>query len=452
MQEPFLRTQNRCYNFAYMKLFFTRKNFWVAVLVIVVLVGGFQFIKSKTSSKVVYQTSAEADPYVRFEMEAYDKITKNYWNAPDKYDLPNFFKLAVEKAGGVNVTLATSTRSATAEMLAGVFKNATSTDARKNLALNVVSMVLYNLQPIGRNGLLSQTQETAFRQNVSNVDPSKDLYQNLGLEKGATPKEINQAYEQKVAVLKEATSTEAKAELKMVAYAHSVLTNSNSKQLYDEAKIEPTVFSRVMGRTLYLYLNKMSPTTLREFALSVDSASTTPGLDSMILDLRSNVGGSLDFLQNFLGIFIGQNQYAFDLFHQGNYDVQRTVQPKFDELTRFKDIAILTDSMTQSTAELTTATFKKFNLAHVVGTPTRGWGTVENTYLMETDIDPANKYLLLLVNNVTLRDDNQSIEGQGVDPDININDTLWKSKLNNYFRSPSLIQALSESANKPPIQ
>lgn len=435
-----------------MKLFFTRRNFLIVALIVVVLIGVFQFNKSRTSSKVVYQTSAENDPYVRFEMEAYDKIAQNYWSAPNQYDLSNFFKLAAEKAGGVSVTLATSTRSATAEMLAEVFKNATSTEAKKTLALNVVSLVLYNLQPIGRNGLLSQAQETAFRQNVSNVDPSKDLYQNLGLEKGATPKEIDQAYEEKAAVLEKATSTEAKAELKAVAYARSVLTNQNSKQLYDEAKIEPTVFSRVMGSTLYLYLNKISPTTLREFALSVDSASTTPGLDSMILDLRSNVGGSLDFLQHFLGIFIGQNQYAFDLFHQGNYDVQRTVQPKFDELSRFKDIAILTDSMTQSTAELTTATFKKFNLARVVGTPTRGWGTVENTYPLETDIDPANKYLLLLVNSVTLRDDNQSIEGQGVEPDININDPLWKSKLKNYFHSTSLIKALSESANKPPVQ
>lgn len=435
-----------------MKLFFTRRNFWIAILVIFVLFGGFQYNKSRTSSKVVYQTPAESDPYVRFEMEAYDKITQNYWSAPNQYDLSNFFKLAVEKALGVNVVLATSTRGATAEMLAGVFKNATSTEVKKNLALNVISLVLYNLQPIGRNGLLSQAQETAFRQNVNNVDSSKDLYQNLGLEKGATPKEINQAYEEKAAVLEEATSTEAKAELKTVAYAHSVLTNQNSKQLYDEAKIEPTVFSRVMGSTLYLHLNKISPTTLREFALSVDSASSTPGLDSMILDLRSNVGGSLDFLQHFLGIFIGQNQYAFDLFHQGNYDVERTLQPKFDELSRFKDIAILTDSMTQSTAELTTATFKKFNLARVVGTPTRGWGTVENTYPLETDIDPANKYLLLLVNSVTLRDDNQSIEGQGVEPDININDPLWKSKLKDYFHSLSLIKALSESTNKPPIQ
>lgn len=435
-----------------MKLFFTRRNFWIATLIVFVLIGGFQYNKSRTSSKIVYQTSAENDPYVRFEMEAYDKITKNYWNAPNQYDLSNLFKLAVEKAGGVNVTLATSTRTATAEMLAGALKNATSTEARKNLALNVVSLVLYNLQPVGRNGLLSQAQETTFRQNVSNVDPSKDLYQNLDLEKGATSKEINQAYEEKVAVLEKATSTEAKAELETVTYAHSVLTNPSSKQLYDEAKIEPTVSSRVMGHTLYLYLNKISPTTLREFALSVDSASTTPGLDSMILDLRSNVGGSLDFLQHFLGIFIGQNQYAFDLFHQGNYDVERTLQPKFDELDRFKEIAILVDNMTQSTAELTTATFKKFNLAHVVGTPTRGWGTVENTYPLETNIDPVNKYLLLLVNSITLRDDNQSIEGQGVEPDINMNDVLWKNKLKNYFRSTSLIQALSESANKPPRQ
>jgi len=33
----------------------------------------------------------------------------------------------------------------------------------------------------------------------------------------------------------------------------------------------------------------------------------------MIIDLRGNIGGDLDFPQAFLGLFIGPNQYAFDL-------------------------------------------------------------------------------------------------------------------------------------------
>lgn len=428
----------------------------IVVFVFVALLGGTYFFFFRSSAPV-YATPQEADPSVRFAMEAYDAITEHYWIKPGMFaqfntpELPKLFELAVQKVGST-ATLATSTRSGTALLLADALKSATSTEAKRQFALQTLAVVLYNLPPTGRDSLLSKQQETALRQDVANVNPGTDLYQNLGLQKGAAVAEVDKAYAQKAAELKNATSTEAKAELKKVAYAHGVLTNTVQKQLYDTAQIEPSVFAHVLGHTLYLSFNKISPTTLQEFALSVDAASTTPGLDSMILDMRGNVGGSLDFAQAFLGLFIGGNQYAFDLYHQGDDQVQRTTQQQFSELSRYGEMAVLTDNMSQSTAELTTAILKRAKIAHVVGTKTRGWGSVEDTYPLKTVIDPSTSYSLLLVNSLTLRDDQQPIEQNGVIPDVDTSKTDWQKELSKYFTSPSLIKALTTQATAQPLR
>ncbi|MES2014500.1 MAG: S41 family peptidase [Patescibacteria group bacterium] len=435
---------------------FVLKNKWIVLCAMLVLVFGagvYGWTAVQSAPKAPhYQTPEEADVYVRFDMEVYDKILTNYWMKAEDLKLPELFRLSVEKATQNPATLPSPDRGGVAKMVEGAFKNATSTDGRKQLALSLAAVALYNLPPAGRDGLLSKTEEVALRENVSNIDTSKDLYQNLGLQKGASTEEVNQAYAKKTAELKQATSSEAKAELEKVAYAKTVLTDTNKKTLYDQAGIEPTVFPHIFGTTLYLHVDKISPTTLREFALAVDAASTTPKLDSMILDFRGNIGGALDFLPNFFGLFVGANQYTFDLFHQGDYQVERTTQGKFDELGRYTEMAILTDAMTQSTAELTAATFKKFNRAHTVGVTTRGWGTVENTYPLETRIDPATTYSLLLVNSITLREDNQPVEGRGVDADVDTSKVGWENKLPNYFDSASLISAIRKTATKPPLK
>ncbi|MES2135346.1 MAG: S41 family peptidase [Patescibacteria group bacterium] len=435
---------------------FLIRNRWLAIcLALVILFGGGALLGWQVSLRepaVTYQTPQEKDLYVRFDMEVYDKVLTNFWMKPDELKLHELFRLSAEKVASTSMTLATTDRAGTAKMLEDAFKIATSTDHKRQMALSIAAVVLYNLPPTGRDGLLSKSEEVALRENVSNIDTSKDLYQDLGLEKGATVAEVAVASKKKMETLQRAMSTESKAELAKVAYAESVLTDVNSKALYDQSGIEPTVFHRVIGTTLYFHIEKISPTTLREFGIAVDTASTTPGLESMILDVRGNIGGSLDFLPHFFGLFVGGNQYTFDLFHQGEYTVERTQQEKFDQLARYKDIAIITDSMTQSTAELMASTFKKFNRAHVVGGTTRGWGTVENTYPLETTLDPTTSYSLLLVNSITLREDNQPIEGRGVDPDIDTSKPGWEKKLPVYFKSSSLISVIRQVALKPPLK
>ena len=435
----------------YLFEFLKSKTFWFSALAIFIIAGGSYYWQTTRGEGETFKTTEEKDAYVRFEMEAYDSIKENYWKKLEDADLAQLFQLSLAKAANLAITpaLPANDRAGTAKMFAAAFDSAAGTEAKKELARSTLIVALYNLAPAGRNNLYSEKQETAIRREVANINPSRDLYGDMGLQKGASDAEIESAYKKKKEVLEQASTAEAKAELEKIAYAHKVLTDADDKSRYDENRVEPTAFARVIGKTLYISMSKISPTTLQEFGKAIDNASTTPSLASMILDFRGNIGGALDFAAYFFGLFVGQNQYAFDLFKQGEYEAQRTMIGKLVELARYKEIAILTDGMTQSTAEVITAMFKSFNLARVVGTPTRGWGTVENTFPLETIIDPSEKYSLLLVRYLTLRDDGQPIEGTGVSPDVDTNDKNWRDKLGTYFRSQSLIDAILQTAPKP---
>lgn len=395
-----------------------------------------------------------SDAHTDFLMEVYDIIQKNYWMKVPDDKMARLFQASVEKAAKLDAvpTLVTADRAGVTKMVSQVLKNATSTQAKKQLALDILTVATYNLEPVGRNGLYSHVQEKALRQNVSNVNPDTNLYANLGVEKGAPAAVVEKAYEEKAKVLTASSAPEAKEELKKITYAKKVLTNENNKKMYDESQIEPTINGKIIGTTLYLAISKISPTTLIEFGNILLSASTTPRLDSMVIDFRGNVGGALDFIQVFLGAFIGDKQYAFDLFHQDEYQVQRTTINKFEPLARYRELAILTDNMTQSTAEATAATFKRLRLATVVGGTTRGWGTVENTFPIKTVIDENETYSLFLVHSLTLRDDNQPIEGKGVTPDIDKDSKAFSSELREKLRNPSLIKAVEQMIQGGPLR
>jgi hypothetical protein len=413
--------------------------------------GSYSYLNSEEQiATIAYATPEEQDPYVRFQMEAYDSILKNYWKKASEADLAGLFQLSLQKVSGSSTPLVSNDRSGTAKMLASYLQTVPD-DKKKQHTIDTLIVALYNLPPEGRDQLLSFKQEKELREEVSNINPEKDLYADVGAQKGASITEVKAAYEEKKEVLEKENTAEAKQQLAQATYAYDVLAKEETKGRYDTAKIEPTIFSRRIGQTLYVYISKMAPTTLDEF-VSIINENNSAKLDSLIIDLRGNIGGSLDIAPSFIGLFMGQNSYTFDLFHQDVYEPIRSPAPKLEALAKFKDVAVLTDSMSQSTAEVIAAALKRFNIAHVIGTPTRGWGTVENTFPLATEIDPNEKYTLLLVHSLTLREDNQPIESRGVDPDIDIKDVNWKVQLSSYFRSASLIEAVRTVGSKPPVK
>ena len=89
------------------------------------------------------------------------------------------------------------------------------------------------------------------------------------------------------------------------------------------------------------------------------------------------------------------------------------------------------------------ASFKKFHIGVVIGEHTKGWGTVERVFPIDNQFSDKEKYSLFLVHSITLRDDNQPIEGRGVDPDIKISDPNWQSQLLQYFNNPALVTSVA---------
>lgn len=362
-----------------------------------------------TSRSIQNPQVTEKNTPKAFVSEVYDKIKENYWNNISDAQLKDLFKMATQQNGG---------------------------EVNKETAPKIAQIVLASLNPQGRSGLYTTKMEEQLKNTVNNVNPEKDLYKDLGVNKEASKEAIEQAFQNKLKKEPE--------KAKELTYAKDVLSKDDTKNRYDLGGIEPTIFTKVVRPgILYLQFKKFSPTSYDEFTKAFDSFKDDQILTSLIFDLRGNVGGAIDSTAYFLGNFIGKNTDAFDFYHKGEYLPFKTPTEKLASISKYKQIVILTDNQTQSSAEMMAASFKKYHIGVLVGTTTKGWGTVEKVFPIDNQFDKGNKYSLFLVHSITLRDDGQPIEGRGVEPDINHTQTNWQQQLFSYFRNQELIDAVS---------
>lgn len=416
---------------------------WGLVFIAIFSLGtttGYFYFKKNQSETLTTLIEAEKNVYIGFLSEVYDKIKENYWEKITDEQLGDLFKLGIEKLTGKPQDSKIKNKNDFEKMLVEIFK-IVKEDKKKEFTTQLAHLVLVNLQPLGRSALYTVQDKENLKNQVHNINPQANLYESLGINKNASENEIEEAYKNKIAEGKE---------LEKVKYAYEVLTDSEEKIRYDQAGIEPTVFAKlVRPNILHLYIKKISPTILEEIKKETEKFDNIDGLDSMIIDLRANVGGSIDVVPFLLGPFIGKDQYAYEFFHQGEYAPFKTKIGWLPSLVRYKKVVILVDGQTQSSAELMAAVLKKYNIGILIGTTTKGWGTIEAVLNVEQQLDQDEKYSIFLVHSLTLRDDNQPIEGNGVNPLISINDPGWEQQLYAYFHYDELIEAVKEIWNKP---
>lgn len=423
------------------------KNLLLLLLIFALGAGfGYKYVGNFQNKPEV---NVEKNTPRAFMSEIYDKIKENYWNNISDAELLDLFKLSLDKNGG-NVTVAKFENKD--KFLDAVTKagEGMKEDQRNSFYAAVVGAVLSSLSPQGRSGLYTQKQEEQLKNTVNNINPEKDLYKDLGLAKGASEAAVQEAYDKEAAKLAQDKSPEAQEKLKKIAYARDTLTQKDKKANYDQKGVEPTIFSKlVTPQILYLQFKKFSPTSLDEFQKAFEAYKSSPSLSALIFDLRGNVGGAIDATAYFLGFFLGKGQYAFDFYHKGEYLPFKTVTDKLAGISKYKQVVVLIDQNSQSSAEMMAASLKKYHVGVLVGVPTKGWGTVERVFPLDNQFSEKEKYSMFLVHSITLRDDNQPIEGRGVDPDISIKDADWPSKLLSYFSSDSLVSAVKAILSQP---
>lgn len=397
-----------------------------------------------------FSLKTKDEAHILFLSEVYDRIKDNYWDTISDQDLINLYRLAAEKVTALPQPIQSDTKDGLKDMLQNTMKNM-DVNQKKEFSKNLANTVLANLKPFGRSALYTTKQEEQLSNLVQNINLEKDLYKDLGVGKDASANEIQQAYEKKKEELAADTSEKAKEELAKTQYAKEVLSKEENKQLYDEKKVEPTIFSEAFGTDiLYFYFKRFSPTTFDQFQKTLTTYDTANGPNSLILDFRGNVGGQIDSVPNYLGAFLGMNQYAYDFYQKGEYKPFRTKMDKLAGLSRYKQVVILVDNNTQSSAEIMVASLKNRRFGIVVGVPTKGWGTIERVFPIENQIDDNERLSVFLVHHITIRDDGQPIEGRGVEPTININDPGWEEQLFDYFRNSQLTATVKQIWSKNP--
>lgn len=416
---------------------------FIVLLIIFSIGAAFGFAYFTKTQRLTQSTQEEKNTPKAFLLESYDKIKENYWDNISDVQLIELFKLAAEKNGsGPLPTKIDNKDKLISEILSS--QNSMNDEQKKKFIANTLAAVLASLNPPGRSGLYTQKLEEQLKNTVENINPEKDLYKDLGVGKGASEAAITDAFQKQQAELKSQNTPEAQEKLKQLTYAKDVLTEQDKKKLYDSKGVEPTIFTKIVSPgILYLQFKKFSPTSYDEFIKAFDSYQQAV-LYGLIFDLRGNVGGAIDATAYFLGNFLGKNQYAFDFYHKGEYLPFKTPTDKLPSLSKYKQVVILVDNQTQSSAEMMAAGLKKYHTGVVLGVPTKGWGTVERVFQLDNQIDPQEKYSIFLVHSITLRDDNQPIEGRGVDPDINITNPNWEQQLFSYFRNTQLTTTVKQ--------
>lgn len=418
------------------------RYFVIAIAVLIIGLFGAYFLNK---NRLFDKLNAPKSKYSAFLIETYDVIKENYWDKIPETQLIDLYSSGIEKIGSQIIIQKPKDRQGLIKTIDGALEKIGDDTKKKEFSATLADAVLASLPPQGRSRLYSQKEETSLSNNVNNINPGEDMYKDLGVSKDASQTAIQKTYEVQSQNLVKDTSAEGKAKLAQVTKAYQTLSDATSKKIYDQTGIESTMeYKLVNPNVFYIHLTKFSPTTndeLSRVTVKVDRGDT---LDTLILDLRDNIGGAIDGLPYFLGPFIGNDQYAYQFFHQGEKIDFKTKTGWLNSLVRYKKIVVLINGGTMSSAEVMAATLKKYNVGVLVGTQTKGWGTVERVFELQNQIDNNEKYSVFLVHSLTLREDGKPIEGVGVEPNIDITNKSWEKELYSRFGSQILIDAIKE--------
>lgn len=384
--------------------------------------------------------------YLAFLKEIREIIFENYWDKVNETQFIKLHVLAIEKLTGTTLGDGIENYEDLDQKILDSLDQYPDEELKQEFITQLADLVLSNLEPFGRSRLYSQELEQELLERVSNINPEVDHYQALGVEKDASNEEINQAYEEQQEILAEDDSEEAQEKLLAIRQAQQTLADEANRNRYDEAGVNPSMEWRLLSpEVFYLHIKQFSPSTIQEL-LEVTQKVDGRGeeLDSLILDLRGNIGGAIDGLPYFLGPFIGPNQYAYQFLQQGEITDYKTRSDWLPSLIRYKKIAVLIDDQVQSSAEVMASVFKKYNVGVLIGTKTMGWGTVERVFPIENQISDSKQYSVFLVHHLTLREDGVAIEANGINPTINVQDVGWHRQLERYFGDSAIVPAIMQ--------
>lgn len=195
----------------------------------------------------------------------------------------------------------------------------------------------------------------------------------------------------------------------------SVLRNNEIKDFKIDVKnIEQPVTSsdiyEVNNKKIgYIYLSTFSENSYNQFKKKLIELEGK-GIDSLIIDVRSNTGGYLESAKNIASMFIKKGKVLYSLSDKNNNQLY------YDDTieSRDYDIVVLVDNITASASEILAAALKESYGATIIGTKTYGKGRVQQTSNL------SNSTMIKYTSALWLTPNGNSIDGVGIVPGIEV--------------------------------
>ena len=142
-----------------------------------------------------------------------------------------------------------------------------------------------------------------------------------------------------------------------------------------------------------------------EFKSNIDSL-LGQGMESLIIDLRSNPGGSLNEVVNIADMILGEQIIVYTEDRQGNKRIEQSDKDELDI-----PIVVLTNGGSASASEILTAAIQDTDSGVVMGSTTFGKGVVQ----LSVPLQDGSAFKLTVSEYFTPNGIN--IHGIGIEPD-----------------------------------
>ena len=171
------------------------------------------------------------------------------------------------------------------------------------------------------------------------------------------------------------------------------------------------IIERDNNKIGYLRIESFSENTFEQVK-SVLNKLNKKGMQSLIIDVRSNPGGHLSQTKNILDIFIDKNIILYQVEEKGSIT---KVYSKNKEKTNYP-IVILSDHQSASASEILISSLKEnYKDVTIVGQSTYGKGTIQKA--VELSSGSSFKY----TSQKWLTPSGKSVDKVGIDPDYVVN-------------------------------
>jgi len=171
-----------------------------------------------------------------------------------------------------------------------------------------------------------------------------------------------------------------------------------------------SVYFEMRDDTAYIYIAHFSERTNEELTMVLESL-TEEAATGVILDLRSDPGGSFDAVIDVASRFLKEGVILYLVDNQGNRS-SFSVEP--GGITTDLPMVVLTDNYSASASEILAGALQDYDRATIAGTRTYGKGSVNTLYQLQ---DGSG---LSLTTGRWLTPNGRLIEGEGIEPDYTL--------------------------------